>query len=47
LNNPESQFYEIIEDSFNGLASADNKESIEFLEFMVKWKIYRKKEDYE
>jgi hypothetical protein len=31
LNNTKSQYYDVLESLFNGLGSADNKESLEFL----------------
>jgi hypothetical protein len=46
LNNKKSQYYEVIEGLFDALSSADNKESIEFLEFLISWKLYNHSEEY-
>lgn len=47
LTNPKSQFYEVIDSMFLRLSDADNKEAIEFLQFMVEWKLYDHSNEFE
>lgn len=37
----------MLESLFDSLGNADNKEAIEFLEFLINWQIYRQNADYQ